>query len=171
MLINWTDTIFSSLGYVLMFLGLVFAIIPILPGAPMIWVGALVQAWSSHFERVSWPLLVILGVIALISQVSEFFITTMATRRAGATWKTVVGAMLGGLIGAAVFSVPVPIIGTFLGAALGAVLGVFTVELVRRQLLAPAIKTSVAYLTGCLIGRVVEVSLCLIMIAVFVWWV
>lgn len=154
-----------------MFLGLVFAIIPILPGAPMIWVGALVQAWSSHFERVSWPLLVILGVIALISQVSEFFITTMATRRAGATWKTVVGAMLGGLIGAAVFSVPVPIIGTFLGAALGAVLGVFTVELVRRQLLAPAIKTSVAYLTGCLIGRVVEVSLCLIMIAVFVWWV
>ncbi len=154
-----------------MFLGIVFAIIPILPGAPMVWVGALVYAWSNNFARVSWPLLTVLGVIALISQGSEFLITTMATRRAGATWKTVVGAMLGGIIGAAVLSVPVPIIGTLLGAALGAVLGVFFVELVRRQMLAPALKTSVAYLTGCMIGRIVELSLCVIMIAVFMWWV
>ncbi len=155
----------------MMFLGVVFAIIPILPGAPMVWVGALVYAWSNNFAQVGWPLLAVLGVIALISQTSEFLITTTATRRAGATWKTVVGAMIGGLIGAAVFSIPVPIVGTVLGAALGAVLGVFIVELVRRRMVAPALKTSAAYLAGCLVGRVVEVSLCVIMIAVFIWWV
>ncbi len=170
MLTTIYDTIFSSLGYVLMFLGVVFAIIPILPGAPMVWVGALVYAWSHNFDGVSWPLLIVLGVIALISQVSEFLITTMATRRAGATWKTVVGAMVGGILGAAIFSIPVPIIGTLVGAALGATLGVFTIELLRRRMLALALKTSAAYLTGCLVGRVVEVSLCLIMIGVFVWW-
>lgn len=168
---NFSDAIFSNLGYLLMFLGVVFSIIPVLPGALTVWAGALVYAWSHNFSDVGWPLLILLGAIALLSQASEFLITTMATRRAGATWKTVIGAMIGGIVGAIVLSLPVPIIGTLIGAALGAMIGVFLIEFLRRQMLEPALKTSVAYLAGCLVGRVIETSLCLIMIGIFVWWV
>jgi hypothetical protein len=161
--------IWSSLSYTLMFLGLVGAIIPVLPGPILIWIGALVFATSSGFEKVGIPTLVILAIIMILAWGSELALTTFFTKRVGATWKTVAGAIFGGLIGGAVLSVPIPIIGTIIGAAFGAVVGVIFVESqIQHREWKVALRVSRNYLAGCLVGRVIELSLCITMIVILV---
>jgi uncharacterized protein YqgC (DUF456 family) len=100
---------------------------------------------------------------------SELTLTTLFTKRVGATWKTVVGAIVGGLIGGAILSVPIPIIGTIIGAVLGAVFGVIFVESqIQHREWKVALRVSRNYLAGCLVGRVIELSLCITMIVIFV---
>lgn len=152
-----------------MFLGLVGAIIPVLPGPILIWIGALVFATSSGFEKVGIPTLVILAIIMILAWGSELALTTFFTKRVGATWKTVAGAIFGGLIGGAVLSVPIPIIGTIIGAAFGAVVGVIFVESqIQHREWKVALRVSRNYLAGCLVGRVIELSLCITMIVILV---
>jgi hypothetical protein len=161
--------IWSSLSYTLMFLGLVGAIIPVLPGPILIWIGALVFATSSGFEKVGIPTLVVLAFIMILAWGSELTLTTLFTKRVGATWKTVVGAVVGGIVGASLLSAPLPVVGTIFGAALGAAAGVVFVESqIQKRKWNDALRVSRNYLAGCLIGRVVEVLLCLLMIGIFV---
>jgi hypothetical protein len=161
--------IWSSLSYTLMFLGLVGAIIPVLPGPILIWIGALVFATSSDFDKVGIPTLVVLAFIMILAWGSELALTTLFTKRVGATWKTVVGAVFGGLIGGAILSVPIPVIGTIIGATLGAMFGVIFVESqIQHREWKVALRVSRNYLAGCFVGRVVELSLCIAMIVIFV---
>ncbi len=165
---DWS-TLGSGAGFLLIFLGFVFSIIPILPGSPMVFAGIFTYAASRNYETPSTPWLVLLGVIAVISWGSEWLMSMMMARRTGATWKTIVGAMIGGLVGAAILSLPVPIIGTLIGAALGTAIGAFLVEMLVRAQVGPALKTSGAYLAGCMVARVVELTFCFIMLGIFVW--
>ncbi len=163
-----SGTVYSTLSYLLIFLGLVGAIIPVLPGPLLIFAGALVYAVNSGFERVGVPTLVVLAVITVISYGSELALTTLFTRRVGANWKTVAGAVVGGLLGGIVINAVLPLIGALFGAALGAAIGVIVVErLINRREWPQALRVSRNYLAGCLVGRVVEISLCIVMIVIF----
>jgi hypothetical protein len=163
---NWSDLI-SGAGYLLIFLGFVFSVIPILPGSLMVFAGMLVYASSTQFTTLGLGPLVILGTIAIVAWVSEWALTTYTVRRAGASWKTIVGAIVGGLVGAALLSLPVPIIGTMAGAIAGTMLGVFIVEMLLKGQTGPALKTSGAYLLGCMVARIVELTFCFIMLGIF----
>ena len=162
----WSDLI-SGAGYFIIFLGFVFAIIPILPGSLVVFAGMLVYASSTQFKALGMGPLVILGVIAVLAWASEWALSILTSRRTGATWKTIGGAIIGGLVGAALLSLPVPIIGTLFGAVVGTVLGVFIVEMVLKGDVGPALKTSGAYLVGCFVARIVELTLCFIMLGIF----
>ncbi len=163
-----SGTVYSTLSYLLIFLGLVGAIIPVLPGPLLIFAGALIYAANTGFERVGVPTMVVLGVLTVISYGSELALTTLFTRRVGANWKTVAGAVVGGLVGGVMINAVLPLIGALFGAALGAATGVIAVErLVNQREWPQALRVSRNYLAGCLVGRVVELSLCIAMILIF----
>lgn len=163
-----TTTIFSTLSFLLIFLGLVGSVIPVLPGPILILAGAIVFAVNDNFERVGVPTLVVLGVLTALAWGAELILTATFTRKAGASWKTVAGAMVGGILGGLVFNGILPLIGALLGAAIGAVTGVIVVERGINQREWPeAMRVSRNYLAGCLLGRVAEVSLCLLMVLIF----
>jgi uncharacterized protein len=162
------ETIFSSLSWLLIFLGLVGAIIPVLPGPILIFAGALIYAINSGFEQVGIPTLVVLALLTALAWGSELMLTTYFTKRAGASWRTVAGAIIGGLVGGLLLTPLLPLIGTLFGAATGAVLGVLFVELkLNNRDRETALRISRNYLTGCLLGRVVELTLCVLMIGIF----
>jgi uncharacterized protein len=165
---NWSDLI-SGAGYLLIFLGFVFSIIPVLPGSLMVYAGMLVYGASTQFKGLGVGPLVILGVIAVLAWASEWALNAFTMKRAGASWKTIGGAIIGGLVGAAVLSLPVPIIGTVFGAVAGTMLGVFIVEMLLKGQVAPALKTSGAYFAGCLVARVIELTFCFIMLGIFLF--
>jgi uncharacterized protein len=165
---TWSDLI-SGAGYLLIFLGFVFSIIPVLPGSLMVYAGMLVYGASTQFKGLGVGPLVILGVIAVLAWASEWALNAFTMKRAGATWKTIGGAIIGGLVGAAALSLPVPIIGTVFGAVAGTMLGVFIVEMVLKGQAAPALKTSGAYLAGCLVARIIELTFCFIMLGIFLF--
>ena len=158
----------APLTLLLMFLGLVGAVLPVIPGAPLIWLGAFVWALGENFARVNGLTLVVLGVLALLATLTEFWLTPLTQRRAGLSWKNVLAALVGGLLGGYFLS-EVPIIGTLFGAAVGSVLGTMAMTLVERRSARQALDAGRVYLVGCALSALLEVVFSIIMIAIFVW--
>ena len=161
--------LFSSAAYLLMFLGVVGALIPVLPGPILILAGAIVYSLGVGAGKPGIPVLIVLSLMTAAAWGSELVLTMLFTRKAGASWRTVAGAVAGGLVGGIVLTPALPVIGTLFGAAAGAALGVVFVERVlNARPWDAAWRVSRNYLAGCLVARVVELGLCLGMITVFV---
>ena len=164
-----TAFLLSGTGIVLLALGLVGSVLPIVPGPFLIWLGAFVWAWGDDFERVGWPVLILLGLMALVAWASDLFLNAVISRRAGASWKSIGGAIVGGLAGGLLLSVPVPIVGTLIGAAIGAVAGMWLVEYLDKRSVPAAWRAVRAYLASMALAAALEVALSLSMLAIFVW--
>jgi uncharacterized protein YqgC (DUF456 family) len=162
----------AILGLILIALGLVGSILPLLPGLPLIWVGAFLWAWSDGFQQVGWPTLIVLAALMIAGVVLDWVLTPVISRRAGVSWRAIGGAILGGLLGGVFLSV-LPIIGTLFGALIGAILGMWFVEYQIRGDERAATAAVRAYLSGVAVTAVLNLLLALIMIAIFLWqaWV
>ena len=165
---NFSVNSYSLLGYALIFLGLVGAVVPVLPGPPLIWLGALAWAWGDHFTRIQWPTLVGLGILALVAWGADIFLTTVLSRRAGASWRSLGGAILGGIAGGAFLS-QIPILGTLAGALIGSVIGMWLVEYLIKQNGRTATAAVYAFMAGSLLNMVLEIIVSLVMTLIFVW--
>lgn len=162
----------AILGLILMALGLIGTILPILPGLPLIWIGALLWAWGDGFQQVGWPTLIVLAIIAVAGWGVSLLVTPAISRRAGVSWRAIGGAILGGILGG-IFLSFLPVIGTFFGALLGAVIGMWFVEYQIRGDERAATAAVRAYLSGVAVTTALNLLLALIMIAIFLWqaWV
>jgi len=156
-------------AYLLIVLGLIGSLLPIFPGPLLIWLGALLWAWADGFQAVGWPTLVVLAVLMVLAWTSDLALTTFGTRRAGASWKAVAGAIVGGIAGAILLSGVLPVIGTVVGTLLGAVLGILVVEYYDKRNWGQAFQASTGYILGSLVARTLELFLSLLMIAIFIW--
>lgn len=162
----------AVLGLILMGLGLIGSVLPLLPGLPLIWVGAFLWAWSNEFQQVGWPTLIVLAVLMLAGWGLDLVLTPAMTRRAGVSWRAIGGAILGGLLGG-LFLSAIPVIGTLFGALLGAILGMWFIEYRIRGDERAATAAVRAYLSGVAVTTILNVLLALLMIAIFLWqaWV
>jgi uncharacterized protein YqgC (DUF456 family) len=156
-------------AYALMTLGLIGAVVPVLPGAILIFAGALLWGIADQFVHIGAPTLITLGVITALTMVSDFLLSTMNARKVGATWKTIAGAVIGGMLGGLISSVPVPLFGTVIGAGIGAAIGVTLVELWLRKDLRTALRTAQRYCLGSLTSVAINLALCLLMLLIFAW--
>ncbi len=154
-------------SYVLILLGLLFAVVPILPGTVLVWLGILAWADANGFQTVGWPLLIVLAVIAVVTLGSDFYMTTLISRRSGASWQAVLGAIVGGLLGGLALSAAALFIGTILGGIAGSVLGVVAVEYLRRRDLRLSVKAGSGFLLGYLASTLLRLAMCLLMIGIF----
>jgi len=158
----------QALGVLLILIGLVGVFLPILPGLLTIWLGALVWAVGDQFQRLDWPALMAMGALVIAGWAANWLMTSYFTRRSSASWKTVAGAIVGGLIGSVLLGA-VPLIGAIFGAVIGGVAGVILVELLRARRMSAALRASRDYLVGCALGQMVELLFALMLIALFVW--
>lgn len=156
------------LAAVLVLAGLVGTLLPVLPGAPLVFVGLLLAAWADGFQHVGlWPLLA-LGGLALLSLVVDLWATAHGARRVGASRLAMLGATLGSVIGL-FFGLPGLLLGPFLGALIG--------ELLHRRSLHPqhlgaAGKVGAGTWLGLALGAAFKLALALTMVGVFAlaWW-
>ena len=151
-----------------MLVGLVGAVLPLLPGAPLIWLGAFLWAWADGFTRVGWLPLLVMACLAMLCWASDILMTTITMRLAGGGWSGVGGAIVGGLLGALVGLV-LGIIGTVPATILGAVAGILTVEYRSKHNWRLAARAAAGYIAGYLISSVLQLGLVLLMIAVFLY--
>ena len=165
---NELTVLLNLLAYCAIVIGFAGAILPVLPGPPLIWVGALLWAWANDFEQIGWPTLVVLALLALLSMVLNFALTTTISRRAGVSWRAIGGALIGAFIGGIVLSA-IPILGTLIGAILGAVAGLWVVEYYVRQDAEAATAAVRAYLSGATLSIVTQFFIACCMVSIFVW--
>lgn len=98
--------------------GVAGTVLPVLPGAPLVWLGLLLAAWIDGFERVGGWTLLLLGLLAMSTFAVDFAASAAGARRVGASRQAVLGAALGVLLGLP-FGLPGLLLGPFVGAAAG----------------------------------------------------
>jgi uncharacterized protein len=155
-------TLVNIVVAILMIAGLVGAVVPFLPGAPLIFAGALLYALTTDFTPVGAGRLAILAVLGVLAWALEHLAGVVGARRAGGGRAAVVGAMVGMVVG-----VMVAPIGLLLGPIVGAVAG----ELLTGRAPGASVRTGVGAALGVLTGVVAHFTLALVMIGLFVWWV
>ena len=122
------DWIFSIAAIILIFLGIIGAIIPALPGPILSFLAILCLQGTSDFKS-SNQLLMILGTLAIIVTVMDYIIPGLGTKNWGGTKAGIRGSNIGLLV--AVFILPIlgitlgpfGLIGIILGPFAGAYLG------------------------------------------------
>lgn len=192
-----SDLLFGF-SYLLITLGIVGAMVPVLPGPPFIWIGVLVWAWADGFARIGWPTLLFLAFLTIIAWGADLGLSFISSRRSGAGWRSIGVSILGGLAGAILLS-SIPVVGTFVGAAVGSISALWLMEYRRAQRasavrgtagaggieaaadLGSRVKTSArshrqaatqavkGYVSGFLLAMAVEFAISVTMLAIFVW--
>ena len=160
--------VLQAVGYGLVVLGLIGAVLPVLPGPILIWLGVLVWAWADGFVAVNWWTLGVLGLLAALAWASDLFFTTTLSRRAGVSWRAIAGALVCGIIGGILLS-GVPVLGTLFGALIGALLGMLLIERTIKGEWPAAWAAVRAYAAATALSTGFELVVALLMVGIFVW--
>lgn len=152
-------TLYYLLAALLILIGLAGTILPALPGLPLVFAGMLLAAWVDDFQQIGVLMLIVLGVLALLSLVIDFFSTTVGAQRVGASRKAVIGAFVGTVVGLFVF----PPFGLFLGPFVGAMAG----ELLQGRELGQAARVGFGTWLGIVFGVVLKLTLAFAMLGLF----
>jgi uncharacterized protein YqgC (DUF456 family) len=145
----------------LMLIGLAGTIIPMLPGLPIMWAGALLYAIFTGFEKIGWGYLVIFGVLTTAIQGLDYVANLYGAKKMGASGWGILGAFVGMLVGLFTGGV----IGLLIGSFAGAILGEMLVGKTGKQALKAGVGTFLGFLGGTLIKFVVGC----VMLGVFLW--
>jgi uncharacterized protein YqgC (DUF456 family) len=150
--------IYLVIAALLVVIGLVGTVVPIVPGALLVFGGLFIAAWAQDFARVGAVGLGVIGALALASFAVDFVASVMGAKRVGASPRALYGAALGGFIGI-FFGIPGLILGPFVGAFLG--------ELWARGGFAQASKVGFGTWLGLLFAAIAKVVIAFLMIAIF----
>jgi len=152
------DSLWYLLAALLVIGGVAGAVLPALPGVPMVFAGLLVAAWADDFTRVGVLTLVLLGILTLASFAIDFAATALGARRVGATRLAVAGAAVGTFAGI-FFGIPGLILGPFVGAVAG--------EMLSHGQVQQATRAGIATWIGLLFGTLAKLALVFTMLGVF----
>jgi hypothetical protein len=150
------ETLWWAVTLILMLAGLVGTVVPLVPGAILIFSGALVNAIA--VGTIGWGTVLLLLVLMLMAQAVDFLSGAAGAKYFGASRWGAIGGVLGAVVGI-FFGLP----GLLLGPLIGAVGG----ELLAGRGLLPAGKSGWGTFLGATAGLVAKVILGLLMVAVF----
>ena len=159
----------ALVAYVLMFVGLIGSVLPLVPGPLLILLGAGIWAWNDGFQAIGWPTLIFLLVLTLLAWGSDLLLITLFNRRMGVSWKAIGAAIAGGLVGGLLFGGWIPIVGTIIATVVGAVAGIVLLETLDKHDFRLGLRASKTTLLGYLASSLLEASLAVLMILVFIW--
>ena len=156
------DTLLQS-GYfvlagILILAVLAGAVVPILPGVPLVFGGMLLAAWADHFQHIGTFTLIVLGVLATLALLVDFVAGALGAKRVGASPRALWGASIGMLVGF-FFGLPGVLLGPFVGAVVG--------ELSGGREWNQATRAGIGTWIGLLFGTLAKLALCFTMLGVF----
>ena len=144
-----------------MLLGLAGAFLPLIPGVPLVWLGATAYGILDGFQHLTLPAFLVLTLVGAVGTTAEMWATQIGTRAGGASgWSAAAGSCIGGLA-MFVFSLPL--------ALLAALVSVFGVELWRRGDPETAARGSGGWLLGWALSAVAQFAVSSFMILFFLW--
>lgn len=147
-----------ALSAVLVAVGVAGIVLPVIPGAPVLFAGLVLAAWAENFEFVGYGWLTVLGLLALLSYAVDFAAGVFGARRFGASRRGMLGAALGAVIGL-FFGLPGVLLGPFVGAVLG--------ELSGQRRLDEAGRAGMGASLGLVLGAAAKLALAFSMLGIF----
>jgi hypothetical protein len=143
--------------------GLAGAIVPSLPGIPMIFGGIWLIAWMDHFRHLGLGWLLGLALVGAIGLIFDLIAGALGAKRVGASQLAVWGALAGTLIGI-FFGLPGILLGPFFGAVIG--------ELASGNSVLRSAHVGVSTWVGLIFGTLIKLISSVMMVALFGagWW-
>ena len=154
------QTLYFILSGVLIVAGMAGAVLPAIPGVPLVFAGMLLAAWTDHFQHVGALTLSVLGILALVAILIDFVAGLLGARRVCASGRALWGATFGTLIGL-FFGLPGLLLGPFVGAVVG--------ELSTGSKVEKATKVGIGTWLGLLFGTLAKLALCFTMLGIFLF--
>jgi len=152
------DTVFYTLGALLIVGGLVGAILPSLPGIPMVFGGIWLVAAVDDYRHLGLWWLLLIGALGAAGVLVDFVAGTLGAKRVGASKRALWGASLGTLVGM-FFGIPGILLGPFIGALLG--------ELSSGTSVLRSAHVGIGTWLGLLLGALVKLVISLVMVGLF----
>ena len=143
--------------------GLVAAIVPALPGIPLIFAGIWLIAGVDHYHHLGLWWLLAIALIGAIGLTLDLLAGALGAKRAGASRRAVLGALAGTIVGV-FFGLPGLLLGPFIGAVLG--------ELSAGNSILRSTHVGVGTWVGLIFGTIVKMVASMTMVALFgaAWW-
>ncbi len=154
------DIVFYVIAVVLVLVGLAGAILPMLPGIPLIFGGLWLAAWVDGYQHAGLWTLVIIAVLGLLGLLLDFVAGALGAKRVGASQMAVWGALIGTVIG-----MFFGLVGLLLGPFVGALAG----ELASGNSVLRSTHVSIGTWVGMLLGTLAKLVLSFMMIGVFLF--
>ena len=146
------------IGVILTVTGLAGLLLPMIPGAPLLFLGLLFGAWAEDFRFVGvWTLLALAGMAAL-TYVVEFAASILGVNRFGGSRRAMAGAAVGGIVGPFLGG-PGILLGPFVGAVIG--------ELSLQRSLDQASRAGFGTVVGLAIGVAGKLAIGIAMVGLF----
>jgi uncharacterized protein YqgC (DUF456 family) len=144
----------------LVVVGFAGAVLPAIPGVPLVFAGLWLGAWIDDYQRVSGWTVGVLGVLTLIAMAVDLIATALGAKKVGASRQAIAGAVIGTFAGLFFGGLVGVLVGPFVGAVIG--------ELIARGRMDRAMDVGVATWMGLLFGTLAKLALSLAMVGVFV---
>jgi uncharacterized protein len=155
-----TTVLLWLLATALVLVGLAGAVLPAIPGVPLVFAGLWLAAWINEYALVSGFTVAVLGVLTVLAMAIDLLASVLGARRVGASRQAIAGSALGALVGI-FFGLPGLVLGPFIGAVVG--------ELLARGSLDQAARVGVGTWLGLLFGTLAKLALSIAMVGVFVF--
>jgi uncharacterized protein YqgC (DUF456 family) len=153
------------LALLVMLIGLVGAVLPGLPGTPLLLAAALLHKLYFGEAGAAWWVLAVMALLAAVSFTLEYLATVYGAKRLGATWRGMVGAILGGIFGL-LLSPAGFLLGVFF-ILLGPFVGASLLEMTGRRPWREATKAGLGATIGLLAGTAGKFACGVAMIGLF----
>ena len=153
-------TAYFILAGLLIIAGIAGAILPAIPGVPLVFAGMLLAAWADHFQHLGVFTLTLLGFLGLVALLVDFVAGMLGAKRVGASTRALWGATLGTFAGL-FFGIPGLLLGPFVGAVIG--------ELSAGSAMNKATSVGVGTWLGLLFGTLAKLALCFTMLGIFLF--
>ena len=148
--------VFIGIAFFLLILGLIGAVLPVLPGPPIAWAGLFAGHFSA-FSALGVPALVVTGIAAAVVTVLDYVFPSVLTKASGGSRLGSLGCTLGLIVG--LFLTPVGVIaGPFVGAFIG--------EMINDS---SNTKKALKAAFGAFLGFLTGTGLKLILAGIFIW--
>jgi uncharacterized protein YqgC (DUF456 family) len=153
----------NALAAAVILVGLVGAIVPVLPGIPLIFAGIWIIAGVDGYRHLGLGWLLGIAAVGAVGLVVDLLAGALGAKRMGASSQAVWGALIGTMVGL-FFGIPGLLIGPFFGAVLG--------ELSAGNSILRSAHAGVSAWVGLLFGTIIKLVSSLMMVALFGagWW-
>jgi hypothetical protein len=157
------DTLWYGVGAALMGAGLVCAMLPTLPGIPLVFGGIWLIAATDHYRHLGMWWLLSIGFVGIVGLALDLLAGALGAKRVGASRLAVVGTLAGTLLGL-LFGLPGLVFGPFAGAVLG--------ELASGKSVLRSTHVGVNAWIGLIFGTILKLVSSFTMVALFAagWW-
>ena len=141
-----------------MVVGCIGSVVPVLPGTPLVLAAAVAHRLYFGSAGANYWVLGVLLFLTLASIALDYLASAIGAKKLGATWRGILGAIIGGLIGL-LFGLPGIVLGPFLGALLLEMLGGYKLEKASRAGLGAVL--------GLLVGAAGKFAISVVMTILF----